>query len=464
MSEQQLEMIELGCLLFFSAYHIILYFQVRRKYYLYLGLLGLVVLVRATLVHDGSGLFFQIFSEIDTLTGRKIEYLAAYSALVLMPLFINDLYTFPSYSRYVKFFQYSGLTLITFVLLTPYQIYRETLNIYHLLMIGGFLLVFVIIYEAIRRNQTGAKFILYGVILCFGFVMVEMIKNSRVIPYFPTAGPNLVNTGVLIYFFFQSIALSAIFARSFRENNELNKELEERVSARTEQLSKSNLVKERFIRIVSHDLRSPLGTLQTTLALLDEGILSKKQTKELFRKISLNLDGISKMLDDLLDWTRATSGSEVKIHKEVIDLDRVIAGTIILFDDNASQKKIDLYFKKPLKVQVYSDNNAIKVILRNLISNAIKFTKRGGKVIVSYKRKSDVVEVSVADTGIGIPSEMKESIFHMNSKNRRMGTNNEKSTGIGLALCYDLTKQIGEKIWVEDNGAVGSVFKFTITT
>lgn len=461
--KQSIEMIEIGCILLIAIYHIILYFQIKRKYYLYLGMLALMIVVRALLVDDGSGLLFQLIPDLDKLSGRKIEYFATYTTLFLLPMFIGDLYVFPETKKFLKFFQVVGLLLLLIVLITPYAIFRSTLNVFHIAMIGSFILVFYMLYHAVKTRLTGSKVILIGMLIAFAFVFVEMLKNSSVIPYFDTVGPNLVNTGVVIFFFFQSIALSEIFARSFAENSKLNRELEERVAARTEQLTKSNTVKERFIQIVSHDIRAPLGNLKSLLPLVEEGEISKVDASRIFKKIEVNLDGSLDMLDELMEWTKTTSEAKSKIYRERINIIDLIEETLMLFEQVAVKKEIELVFKKTQdQLYVNSDRNAAKVILRNLVSNALKFTDKSGKVTIGFEAKGSRVEVSVADTGIGIPDQMKRTLFDMDTKNKRAGTDNEKSTGIGLSLCKDLLSQNGGEIWIENNDPNGTVFKFVL--
>ena len=464
MTEQNLEMVQIGCLLFFSAYHMILYFQIKRRYYLYLFLLGLAVLIRASLVYDGSGIFYDLFPQADFFLARKIEFLVVYSTLFLAPMFINDLFSYRTYARYIKFFQIEGSLLMAFVLFAPYSLFRQTLDIYHLSMIGSFILVFIMLFRAMRNKRTGANQVFYGVVVCFVFVFIEMLKNSQ-LANFSTTGPNLVNSGVVLFFFFQSTALSAIFAKSFKENKRLNEELEGRVSARTEQLTKSNVVKERFIRIVSHDLRGPLGNLKTMIGLVNSNVINKKQSSQIMEKIDDNLNDSLDMLDNLLDWTKATTETELKTFNERILINEIIETTIHLHQDFADQKQIKLKFKKPHKpVYADTDTNAIKVILRNLIHNGIKFSKNGGEVSIKLDKEGDSIVTSIIDNGIGVPEEMKETLFEMDPRNSRLGTNKEKSTGVGLALCKDLVTQIGGEIWVEDNDPEGSVFKLLIAT
>jgi len=457
MSKQNLEMIELGCLIVMSAYHVILYFQVKRNYYLFLGLLCLIVLIRASLVFDGAQLFYQILPTASRAIGLKIEYLVSYTSLALLPMFIYDLFPIKIYHRFLRFFQWATLTLVAFVLVTPSSIYRYSLNVYHVLMIGAFVLVFMNLTWAIRKGKTGAKAILYGLLFAFGFVLLEMVKNSGLVN-FDFGGPNLVNTGVVAYLFFQSIALSTIFAKSFTENQQLTLELEEKVAARTEQLSKSNLVKDRFIQVVSHDLRSPLGNLKATVDLLQTGGLSEKDMKQLLLRINRRVDQSLGMLDDMLEWSKV-SVSRVNMDRTVFNMNDLIDQTISFNEENAYHKDIQIKLIAREHLFIESDQNAVKVVLRNLISNAIKFTPRYGAVNVILDKAEGQVRVKVIDSGIGIPEEMKHTLFDMDRKNSRSGTEQEESSGVGLALCRDLMTKIEGKITVDNNpGGAGTIF------
>lgn len=457
MEKQDLEMIELGCLLVMAAYHTVLYFQVRRKYYLYLGLLCFIVLLRATLVYDGSQLFTELFPSVSRGIRWKIEYLASYAALPLLPMFIFDLFPIKVYQNYLRFFQICGATLMALVLVTPHRIFLYSLNIYHLLMVAAFVLVFVMLWRAMKRRKVGAKAIFWGLAVCFVFVAIEMLKNSGAVKI-DTGGPNLVNTGVVSYLFFQSVALSTIFAKSFTENQQLTRELEEKVAARTEQLSKSNLVKDRFIQVVSHDLRSPLGNLKATVDLLQSGTISEKDSKQLLEKINKRVDQSLGMLDDMLEWSKV-SVSKVSMEEVSINLNELIEDAVDLAEENAYAKEIALKFVTKEQLHIDADKNAVQVIIRNLLSNAIKFTPRGGSVTLILDKAEGQVRVKVIDSGIGIPDDMKATLFDMERKNSRAGTEQEQSSGVGLALCRDLIQQIGGRITVDDNpGASGTVF------
>ncbi len=468
MTEQNIELIQLGSLLFLSAYHIILFFQVRRFHYLYLGLLGLLILIRATLVSDGSGLMYSLIPSLSHITGHRIEGHMAYGVLVVAPMFFNDLYRYKSLEKYVRFFQLEGLLFFVVDLFIPNDSYKLfyllTHNIFNISALGSIVLMVVIVARAMKEKKIGSKYIFCGLAICSVFAIGEVLKKSGWAPNFETQGPNLLNSGILLLFFFQSIALSAIYANSFKENELLNLGLEERVSSRTEQLSKSNLIRERFIKIMSHDFRAPMISLKSMLSLVVSNSISKQQSIELSKQIGVSLDRSLNMLDDLLEWSKASSESKVKIFKENIDLKKMISEVISFYEEIALIKSIQLKFKpgKHKRILVESDTNSTKVVVRNLVSNAIKFTENGGIIEVGFMKKGRTVEIFVADNGIGVPDTMKESIFEMESENRRVGTNNEKSTGVGLALCKDLVNQNGGKIWLEDNSPNGTIFIFTL--
>ncbi|MCP4461000.1 MAG: hypothetical protein GY816_23715 [Cytophagales bacterium] len=456
MSKQNVEMIELGCLLVMCVYHVILYFQIRRNYYLYLGLLCFIVLVRASLVSDGSQLFLQMFI-VEPIIGTKIKYLASYASLLLMPMFIYDLFTFKSFSKFLKFFQIIGATLMAFVLVTPYHIYSYSLNVYHVLMLLDFAFIFTILYYAPKKDLIGARVIFYGVVICFGFVFLEILKSSELVDL-NLSGSNLVNTGFVACLFFQSLALSSIFAGSFAENKKLNKNLDERVSMRTEQLIKSNLVKEQLIQIVSHDLRSPLSSIKSTIDLTKDETLSNEEGIGLMHRINEQVDQSLKMLDDLLSWSKV-SVSTMKMYNEPVKLSDLIEECIGMYTEIAEKKEIDLHLEQTSQAEFDSDKNALKVVFRNLISNAIKFTPRGGTILITVGEDDQYLRVVVTDSGIGLSDEMKETLFEMNRKNSRPGTEKEESTGIGLALVQDLIQQNNGEITVEDNPAgKGAIF------
>jgi signal transduction histidine kinase len=458
MLSQLIEMMGLGCLLCMAVFHIIVYFDIKRNYSLYFGLLCLAIFFRTALISDGSQFLYVLMPSLPNWLGYKISYVAIYSIPALFTLFIYDIFRIKHYLRYLAFFKYSSLALIVAVIVSPYTFYRGILlPVFDIILLSAFVLVFTILYWASKRKKIGANAILAGITICFLFALFEIIRKTG--PYLQDFdGFNLISAGIIGYLFFQSVAISTIFAKSFTANQQVTKELEEKVAARTEELSKSNLVKDRFIQVVSHDLRGPLGNLKATVDLLQTGSLKPGETQELFGRINKRVDQSLGMLDDMLEWSKVSVSKESE-DREVINMNELIEKTISLSDENAFNKDILVRFVSKEQLSIDSDHNAVHVVLRNLMSNAIKFTPRNGNITVILDKAEGQVRVKVIDSGIGIPDEMKETLFDMERKNSRSGTEQEQSSGVGLALCRDLMNKINGRITVDDNpSGNGTVF------
>lgn len=461
MTGENMIFLQIGALLIMAVYHAVLYVQIRRPYYILMSLIVTAVLVRTVFMFEGT--YKPIYEAIPFLAdglGYKLVYISGYITLALVPMFMHSLYEYPQFAKFIKYFQWTSGILLSIVVFTPFSIYLYTLHFYHVSMILAFVYSFAILYKAVKENRTSAIYIFVGLMISFVFVAIEMLRVSGLMSFQFNAF-NLVSTGVVLYLFFQSMALSAIFAQSFKENKLLNEELEKKVAARTEQLSQSNEIKDRFISIISHDLRSPLANLKGVLAMVEAGILTDQEMKEMLPTINKNMDSSLKMLSDLLEWTNSHAmANRTDQSKDKVELIGLLAECMHLYQEAAGLKDIKLVLNEQGPVNIESDANALRVIYRNLISNAIKFTPIGGRVEVQVSVGEYRFMTSVIDSGIGVPDEMKKTLFEINKRNRRAGTANEKSTGIGLSLCKDLVVQNGGSIWVDNNqNGPGAVFK-----
>jgi signal transduction histidine kinase len=145
-----------------------------------------------------------------------------------------------------------------------------------------------------------------------------------------------------------------------------------------------------------------------------------------------------------------------------IDIRDIVTQNINLFTQNAEGKQITLRNLIEKRIVVYADFNMVNAVMRNLISNALKFTKSGGRVEFSAKQNGEFVEVSVADTGIGIGKEHLAKLFRIDARYKRLGTDREKGTGLGLILCKEFIEKHGGTIWIESEVDQGSTVKFTL--
>jgi signal transduction histidine kinase len=290
---------------------------------------------------------------------------------------------------------------------------------------------------------------------------IELLKQREAQQGVQMKQDELIRNVLVVIVAFFTVLLITLYRSSSRRkkmNNLLIKQQHELEQQRTE-LVELNKVKDKFFSIISHDLRSPINNLAGMSSLLTSGNLTWEETKALSSSIQKQLKHASKLLDNLLDWVLLQS-NEIKIRKEVINLRQLVSDNLESFND-LNEKDLQL-INEVDDIKVLADRNMIDLILRNLISNAIKFTDKGGYVTISNSTTNGKVIVSVTDTGIGVPKEVKQDLFDFKAHYSRKGTANEKGTGLGLKLCKEFVERNGGEIWVESEEGKGSSFKFTL--
>ncbi len=167
------------------------------------------------------------------------------------------------------------------------------------------------------------------------------------------------------------------------------------------------------------------------------------------------------LLMNLMEWSRSQTG-RMEFSPQYLDIDVLINDATELLSDVAHQKLIAISRELPQKIKVFADKAMIDTLLRNLISNAIKFTNPGGTIIVSAEQKQDEVMVTVSDNGVGINADAMGKLFRIEESYSTKGTQNEQGTGLGLILCKEFIEKHGGKIWAESEVGKGSKFCFTI--
>ena len=228
-------------------------------------------------------------------------------------------------------------------------------------------------------------------------------------------------------------------------------------------LRKLNATKDRFFSIIGHDLRSPFNSVVGFSNLIAEQI-QKQDYVGIEKYATIIQDSTQRamnLLTNLLEWSQAQTG-RIEFNPEYIELVSLINEVLELSNDSAQQKSITIYKKLPHNFPVFVDKAMISTILRNLISNSIKFTKTGGEIIINVEQKEKQLIVSVTDNGIGIKEENIDKLFRIEYSYSTIGTNRETGTGLGLLLCKDFIEMHGGKIWVESEIEKGSIFYFSI--
>ena len=229
------------------------------------------------------------------------------------------------------------------------------------------------------------------------------------------------------------------------------------------QLETVNVSKNKFFSIIAHDLRGPLNVLREMAQLAEENFENYSLNK--LREITIlqrkSIDNLCSLLENLLIWTRIQRGM-IEYKPQRIDIEYVVMWNVKLLKPDAEKKLITLKISVEKETYVYSDLNMLDTIVRNLISNAIKFTNNNGHIEISAISDQNIVVVSVSDTGIGISEKHLLKLFRIEDKYQRLGTSHEKGTGLGLILCKEFVERNGGKIWCESQIGAGSTFKFTL--
>jgi PAS domain S-box-containing protein len=234
---------------------------------------------------------------------------------------------------------------------------------------------------------------------------------------------------------------------------------------RTEQeLSDANETKSKFLSIISHDLRSPLGSIHSLAEMIVDNreILPVEEIFEFIQVISQTSKSTYEQLENMLTWSKSQT-KKLEFRPEQIDLNEFIRQQIKSTEYLSKKKEIQLEFISGLNLSVKADKNMLTSIFRNLFSNAIKFTPPKGRVSVSFKQNHEEwVEILVADTGIGIEASRIKNIFNLGRSSSTFGTENEKGSGLGLLLCKEFIEKNNGTIRIESEPGKGTRIYFTL--
>jgi len=238
---------------------------------------------------------------------------------------------------------------------------------------------------------------------------------------------------------------------------------EEQVLRYTEELKNLNASKDKFFSIISHDLRSPFNSLLGLTEFLTHSYdeMNPSDIKNSILNIYNSAQQVYNLILNLLEWSMLQSG-RLKVEKSVINLAELGMEIMNLYKESANNKKLELVNNMNDSILVYADKYMIDTIVRNFVSNSIKFTNPGGKIVIKGMINGDNAEVSVTDTGIGISPENQKNLFRIDEQFRRDGTANEKGTGLGLILCKEFIEKNNGVLWVESEKDKGSRFSFTV--
>jgi len=410
----------LGAFVIMGLYHMCAYFFRRKDpSSLYFGIgvflwaINLLATIQTIVVNQFPGVSLDIW--------QRIDFVTYFMSIPMLVAFLHSLYKREAVRLILRIFFILGFAFCGVVIFVPYAyIYRVWLY-YTFVAVPGFLYSFFILIRAVSHKKNEAWIILAG---CF-FLFLQAFNGMMHFIYIPFV--TNIFFGVFILLLSQSIALALRFSRSFYTVERLSGEQEEKNVS----LSRLDVLKDDFLANTSHELRTPLnGIIGIAESLLD-GAAGKLSTpvESNLRLITSSGKRLSSLVNDILDFSRLKN-ADINIHKTAVDI-RSLADVVLhvsrpILGGKPVKLNNDIDESTPL---VWGDENRLQQILHNLIGNAVKFTDTGD-VRVSAETKGEFVEISVTDTGIGIPKEKWEDVFK--SFEQVESSDKRKYTGTGL--------------------------------
>lgn len=236
------------------------------------------------------------------------------------------------------------------------------------------------------------------------------------------------------------------------------------ILAKTEELQRTIAGRDKLYSVIAHDLRSPMGSIKMVLNMLILNLPAEKIGTEMYELLTManqTTEDVFALLDNLLKWTKSQIGKLNVVYQD-IDLVEVVDGVVEIFNMVAGLKKITIKEEKAGRMLVHGDIDMLKTIVRNLMSNAIKFSNEGTEIVVKMQVQDNMAVVSVQDHGCGIDEEGQKKLLHTDTHFSTFGKKNEEGSGLGLLLCQDFIVKNGGKLWFTSKKGEGSIFYFSV--
>jgi signal transduction histidine kinase len=500
-SNLALELFIFGCLFIIGFYHFALYiFRTRDKSTLYFGIYSVLIALRTLLV--GERYLICLFPDFSWEIAHKIQTLAFYLGPPLIFLFLKSVFPNEVSGKANRFIQIFGFAFALLVLLTPARIFTLFNPIYQLFTLIVIPYVIIIVFSACLNKREGAYLIGVGAtalsILALNDIAFLSIvfndANSSFLRSIITRS-NLSSCGLLIFVFAQALVLAQKYSKSFAkvesmtgELRLLNEGLEERVRERTQELETSKMEleiayqavsrleksRQQFLQNISHDLRTPLTSIQGYVEAILDGIVSEpEQQKKYLKRVIDRVSSINYMVQELTNLSQLESRqlklncrpvplkSFIKNVTEKSSLDLRSANITFRTNDFTAGEDTANRIDQP---QVMVDMEQIDRVFTNLFSNAIKYTPEEGSIDLNFALTSDRNEllIEVSDTGIGIPPEDLSHIFERFYKATKSRQANYKGKGLGLAIVKEIVEYHGGNIRVDSELGKGTRVFFTL--
>jgi signal transduction histidine kinase len=301
------------------------------------------------------------------------------------------------------------------------------------------------------------KYIIILFIVVNIFIHLIQLYRPDLIINFPNETDRWIDNLITVIYCSYFIYVIIIFVH---KNYTLERFRAEKSEIRLHQL---NADKDRFISILGHDLKNPFNNILGFSEILTDEIdsLNKDEIKAIVKNINKSAQNSNNLLEDILMWARTQQGS-MPFKPQNLSFSDIFKNIFEVLIPNAKVKNITINYSSPDGINVFADIDMLRTVLRNLVSNAIKYTNNGGAINITAEQTQSDVTISISDSGIGIPPENLAKLFDISEVMTTKGTAKETGTGLGLLLCKEFVEKHGGKIWVESEIGKGSDFKFTL--
>lgn len=349
------------------------------------------------------------------------------------------------------------------LIITPYTIAVIGVTVFGIVGSNSFLWIFTpIIATALFNLRVGIILVIISALIIFGFGTLTSMGlwkfNFDANTYIYSFSSWALQTTTYVCF----AGISVLIAGKMNDIIQNNLKL---VEKQKEELAAANATKDKLFSVIAHDLRSPLHGMISLMEVLsrEDIIISEEERYVMTTKMLKDSQSTYSMLENLLTWSRSQIGA-LNIAKNELVVDYLINESINPYRSNADNKNIKINVDLKEGLTCYADEASLRIVISNLVNNAIKFTPAGGQIIVSGIKDRDRAIIKVKDTGIGISQEAMEKLFDDKDHTTTLGTDDEKGTGLGLGICYDLVKKNDGEIWVESKIGEGATFIISLVT
>jgi Osmosensitive K+ channel histidine kinase len=236
------------------------------------------------------------------------------------------------------------------------------------------------------------------------------------------------------------------------------------ILAQTEELKRTIIGRDKLYSVIAHDLRSPMGSIKMVLNMLVLKLSGTNINNEMFELLNManqTTEEVFALLDNLLKWTKSQIGRLTVVYQDM-DVIEVVESVIEIFNMVAGLKNITIRLESPASINVHADIDMVNTVVRNLMSNAIKFSNPDSEIVVRVELNDDKAEIHIVDHGCGIDDEDQKKLLHTDTHFSTFGTKNEEGSGLGLLLCHDFATKNGGELWFTSKKGEGSVFSFSI--